>query len=130
MFITLDAFEILEDNIVDLQFLEWYDKNRNQTKQLVKLGYFLLKDGLHNYMCAEEKNNSVNAMFEETVQQMKESLSKLIQQEYNTKTALAFIETEQRLEKKYMEKKRQVDQIRRDFFKIAKTSIIETPVIS
>ena len=87
MLITLDSFDINSSDIIDLEFLEWYEKNRDKTKQLVKLGYFLLKDGLERYIQVENK----------------QSFSKVFEQEY---IAIAVLEAENKMEKKYIDEVR------------------------
>ena len=93
MLVTLDSFEVDAEDIVDLQFLEWYEQNRSMTKQIVKLGYFILKDGLENYRVSEKPAVPLAPpLFEEMLQNVKG----LLEQEYNGKTKLATFEVEKK----------------------------------
>ena len=105
MLVTLDSFNINANDIIDLELLEWYEKNRDKTKQLVKLGYFILKDGLSSYIKAEEGNETKDA-FNEAINNMKASFHSMFEEEYKTKNSIAILQTEQKIEKKYLDELR------------------------
>lgn len=48
--INLDPIDIDVSNVMDHEFMKWYEENRPNTKMMVLMGYHLLKDGVDGYM--------------------------------------------------------------------------------
>lgn len=56
MKLQLDTIDIDPNNQHEHAFITWYDDNKHMTKQLVFLGYHIIKDGVCSFLRQEETN--------------------------------------------------------------------------
>lgn len=102
MLFNLEPIEISLDDASDHEFASWYDDNKQMTKHLVKLGYFVIRDGVEGFVrqknfCVEKEIetlkkrhaeeiaserakhariiNETSNVFDETLKQLKDSMS-------------------------------------------------------
>jgi hypothetical protein len=133
MHVTLDNFEIDPSDPHDNDFIKWYDANRHLTKHMVRVGYYVIRDGIegcirrdafdiekeietlkrrHDEELINEKAKhariirETHAIYEDTLKQIKESVNvadvrHIMEQEYASRMALASLQAEQEIEKKY-----------------------------